>query len=337
MSSIELWRRLFGGVVVTTIVGCNALSSIDDFVVADCRVDGCADTGTDDAGDPTPTPPTDDGGSVDEDAHTDDAPAPAECPALPNEWTWVRLVGTDDACSSGAKRTLLDHPRSSSDTCACDCNAAPSNPCEPSGSNVKFTTGYTWNSGCSGTGNIQAAGCLKGGSWSTSIDKVGGSPIAPVNVPCPAVATRPPLVDDGHFEICAEITAPRSCGDDLCTLHDGVDQACPDGFPKRREVTGSEDVDDTRSCGTTCACQTGATACIQASVTFYTDDKCKEGERTAVFDGTCKPFDSTNLNVGSAQYHAKPDVEACHPVSPTTTLAGSVTSKKSLTLCCRGS
>lgn len=328
MSSTGVAHRLLAGFVATTIASCNLVSSIGDFVVADCNDVSCDDAGTDTADSSGGTATGSDGG------HAKDATSPPECPVLPSEWTWVKLLNAGDACSTGFKRTLLDHPRSSSDACECSCQSAPSNPCEPSGVDVKFNIGYSWSS-CSGDGNTPAQGCFKGGVWSSSITKVSGSPTPPVNVECPAVATLPPVTDDGKFEICAAGSGTTTCGDDMCVLHEGGDATCPDGFPEHLQLADMEDIDDARSCGTTCACKTVATACVDAGLTLYTNDTCSEGGRTAVFDSACNPFDSSNFSVKSGQYRAKPNVDGCQPTSPTAPLTGTVTSKKDITLCCQ--
>ncbi len=337
-------RRLFVGPIVVMLASCSLVESLDDLTSGDCEGDACIDAGatstdaetsedagtlpTDDAESPSDAGDAADSSSIDA---TDDADAAPECPTLPTGWTSVRIAAEDAGCASGFKRTLIDNPRSASDACACSCQAAPSNPCEYDNGSYGFGFGI-YGSGCNYSGNILTLGCQKNPSWNTSINSVSGTPRPPVNVTCPATAKRPALVDDDALDVCASPAGAKTCGEGACILHEGTDAACLDGFPVRRELTDQADVEDTRACGS-CSCQTKATSCVDASFTLYTDDQCSAGSRTAVFDNTCRPFDS-NFSPKSYQYRATPNVSGCEPASPTTPFTGSVTSKKRVTLCC---
>lgn len=331
------------------LASCSLVESLDGLTKADCRDETCDDAGpTTDAKTSSDdgTAPPDDGSSADAgnvadasfvDATTDpdaDADAGPECPALPTGWTSVRIADGDAGCTSGFKRTLVDNPRSASGACTCSCQAAPSNPCEYNNGLYSFGVGL-FGSSCNYSGNVLTFGCIKNPGWDSNITGVSGTPQSPIKVTCPSSVKRPALTDDGRFDVCPTPGDEKTCGAGACILHESTDATCPEDFPLRRELTDETDIEDTRTCGA-CSCQTKATACTEASVTLYTDDQCSAGGRKAVFDGVCRAFDSSNFSPKSYQYHATPNVSGCDPASPTTTLTGSVTSKKKVTLCCAG-
>ncbi|MDB4996436.1 MAG: hypothetical protein JWM74_3868 [Myxococcaceae bacterium] len=266
------------------------------------------------------------------------------CLPLPAGWSVAMLTG--GACASGFTGPIafVESPSVGATPCSCSCGAQASNPCLHGGSTV-FRVHVNGNGGACGTpGNFAPTGaCETGGSWDNGIDMVSGSPEPPINVACAATAVKPPLAATSSFNAClvagfgdagAGASACLPSGSGSCIAKPGIEPTCPGDFTNRRVVTRTTDVVDQRTCGA-CTCNTTATTCTNATLSFWTSNSTCSGTTTHVaqLNGLCSAFDG-NFNPQAFRYDATPSPNACAPSSATSPIGGTVTSSAQSTICC---
>jgi hypothetical protein len=260
----------------------------------------------------------------------------APCVSVPAGWTALSIVAAGATCSGAAPTPYLENPHVGG-ACACACAQPAANPCTYGGT---YDFKAAQNGGaCNATATIGHADakCNVGGSWSSSVTGVSGAPRPPTSFTCAAgTATLPALAVDATLLACPSSVAAGACvvaTSGACIMHAGVEPSCPGGFDARHVVTAASDVGDARTCAT-CTCN-GTATCGDAKLTLYTDSACTAGARTAIFDNTCRPFDSSNFSLGSYNYTAAPGgAGACSPAAATSPVGGAVTSAAQSTLCC---
>jgi hypothetical protein len=266
------------------------------------------------------------------------------CLPLPTGWSVAVLTG--GACSAGFTGPIafVENPSVGATPCSCSCGAQTSNPCLHNGS-LAIRVHINGNGGACGTpGTVTPAGtCDTPMSWDSNVDMLSGSPEPPTNVACAASAVKPPLGATSSFNAClvagfgdagAGASACLPSGSGSCIAKPGVEATCPTGFPNRRVVTRTTDVVDQRTCGA-CTCNTTATSCTNASISFYTSNSTCSGTTTRVaqLNGFCNAFDG-NFTPQAFRYDATPSPNACAATTATSPVGGTVTSTAQSTICC---
>jgi hypothetical protein len=180
-----------------------------------------------------------------------------------------------------------------------------------------------------------------GFTWNGSYNGAGGFAPAVVIAACPAIAERPPMIDDGSAVVCSVAGGAVPCAGGscapaaaailkICALHDG-DVACPAGYPAKRVLAPQESIVDDRACGA-CSCSTTATSCSNETLTFATNATCTTGTRTAAIDGTCNALSGSGTPT-HYKYTAVPNQTTCAAAAATVPSTGAITAP-SVTLCC---
>jgi hypothetical protein len=232
--------------------------------------------------------------------------------------------------------------RSAEATCTCSCGAPLLNPCLQGATTASFRSGNTnCNDGDRGV-DARDGGCFATGfSWtgfnasdgSTTANGLSGPPPTPAAVACAAKASLPAVIDDGSLDVCGrnpDCVASTPAGTKICVLAKGR-SACPPGYPTMREVSTRDGIKDGRTCAA-CRCQSGATSCVDAVLTFYSDDSCSVGARSVTLDGKCNAISGTGSPT-HYRFSARPDSPTCNPDSGSVAMEGSLESDPQ-TLCC---
>lgn len=274
-----------------------------------------------------------------------------KCVALPDGWKPVARLPAADPDGGAMKcptswspsRTLRRGVRPTATECSCTCGAPTTNPCTQGTLVVDFRENVTF---CNdGKHNVTVnGGCQPlGFTWSAQNNGAHANPLPAATVACGATALLPTLTDDGATELCSPSDLAPACttggtcippteAATLCLVHDG-DAPCPDGYPAKDLGIDEKGIDDGRGCSA-CTCQSTATTCSNAKLSFHSDAQCTQDERSFDVDGQCNALSGAGTPA-FRRYAATPNTAVCAAAAATVPVTGTLALPKVQTVCCK--
>lgn len=272
-----------------------------------------------------------------------------KCIELPAGWTPVARLPSGDSeatkCPTdwSPDRTLRRGVRPTATECVCTCGTPTKNPCAQGTLVVDFREGITF---CNdGQRNVTVDGTCQplGFAWSSANKGARAASLPAATVACGASAALPPLTDDGATELCHPSELAPACttggtcippteAATLCLMRDG-DVTCPEGFPNKVVGVDARGIDDGRACGA-CTCQSTATSCSNAKLSFYADAQCTQGERSFDANDQCNDLSGSGTPT-HRRYTATPNSNVCAATADTVPVTGELSLPKVRSVCCR--